>query len=347
MEFQRVATHVVTGFLGVGKTTTLLHWLEVKPAQERWAILVNEFGEVGVDGALLSGSYPDAGVVIREVPGGCICCAAGVPMVVALNQLLKKAKPHHLFIEPTGLGHPKEILAILNSAVYEGVLDVCATLTLVDARKIKDIRYTQNHTFNEQLKVADYIIAHKADVYDFDDLPNLTAYVAQLVARSEGEKPLLPTPIVTANFGDIPLDYLAKPRTVAVAESGGQQRNPHLSYAALQPVKSPAVLPNTGMLKVSNQATGFVSVGWVFDKSFVFSRTEVAGLCCIILAERLKAIFITDEGVWGFNKVDGELTVTPLQDAVDSRIEIITASSHSVDGLEDVLRACIIERGNS
>lgn len=71
--------NLITGFLGSGKTTTLLHLLAQKPQGEKWAVLVNEFGEVGIDGALLA----ESGAVLKEIPGGCMCCVNGLPMQVA------------------------------------------------------------------------------------------------------------------------------------------------------------------------------------------------------------------------------------------------------------------------
>jgi G3E family GTPase len=130
-----VPTNIITGFLGVGKTSAILHLLSQKPAHERWAVLVNEFGEIGVDGSLLNGQYSkEQGIFIREVPGGCMCCASGLPMQIALNQLLSKAKPDRLLIEPTGLGHPKEVLQVLSAEYYKKVLSVQKTLTLVDGK---------------------------------------------------------------------------------------------------------------------------------------------------------------------------------------------------------------------
>ena len=99
---KKVPTNIITGFLGVGKTTAILNLLKNKPENENWAVLVNEFGEIGIDGALMT----DQGAVIKEVPAGCMCCTAGVPMSVGINALLRQ-KPHCLLIEPTGLGHPK------------------------------------------------------------------------------------------------------------------------------------------------------------------------------------------------------------------------------------------------
>ena len=146
-----VPTNIITGFLGVGKTTAILNLLESKPTNQRWAILVNEFGEIGVDGSLFEGQQSEQQeVFIREVPGGCMCCAAGLPMQVALNQLLAKAKPDRLLIEPTGLGHPKEVLEVLSEDHYHNVLSLQKILTLVDARKLSESRYTEQDTFNQQ-----------------------------------------------------------------------------------------------------------------------------------------------------------------------------------------------------
>ena len=70
-----VPTNIITGFLGSGKTSTILSLLKSKPSCERWAILVNEFGQIGIDGSLLN-SYDskDKSIFVREIPGGCMCC---------------------------------------------------------------------------------------------------------------------------------------------------------------------------------------------------------------------------------------------------------------------------------
>ena len=150
-EIHAVPTNIITGFLGVGKTTAILHLLKAKPVNERWAILVNEFGEIGVDGSLFQGQHSEEqDVFIREVPGGCMCCAAGLPMQVALTQLLTRARPDRLLIEPTGLGHPKEVLQVLSTEHYKEVLDLHKILTLVDARKLSDERY-RGHNSRQQI----------------------------------------------------------------------------------------------------------------------------------------------------------------------------------------------------
>ncbi|NMV06592.1 CobW family GTP-binding protein, partial [Vibrio parahaemolyticus] len=149
------------GFLGVGNTSAIMHLLTHKPSHERWAVLVNEFGEVGIDGSLLQGQKKQQDqVFIREVPGGCMCCAAGLPMQIALNQLLSEARPDRLLIEPTGLGHPKEVLQVLSTEYYRQILALQKNITLVDARKLSDPKYTEHETFNQQITIADTVVGN-------------------------------------------------------------------------------------------------------------------------------------------------------------------------------------------
>ncbi len=179
-----VPTNIITGFLGVGKTSAILNLMANKPENERWAVLVNEFGEIGVDGSLVQGQQSEEQqVFIREVPGGCMCCAAGLPMQIALNQLLNEAKPDRLLIEPTGLGHPKEVLQVLSTDHYRQVLSLQKNITLVDARKLADVRYTQHDTFNQQIAIADTVVGNKLDLYQEGDIQKLEAYVAEVGAR--------------------------------------------------------------------------------------------------------------------------------------------------------------------
>ena len=134
-----IPVNVITGFLGVGKTSAILKLLEQKPADEHWAILVNEFGEIGVDRGLVQGQLaPRNEVMVFEVPGGCMCCAAGLPMEMALSQIFFLGEPDRLIIEPTGLGHPAEVLGVLAAESYADQLELHTTIALVDPRAIAD-----------------------------------------------------------------------------------------------------------------------------------------------------------------------------------------------------------------
>ena len=88
----QIPTHLIAGPLGAGKTSLLRALLAQRPAEERWAILINEFGQIGLDQALLSANADDA-VSLSEIPGGCLCCVNGVPFQVGLTRLLRKGGP--------------------------------------------------------------------------------------------------------------------------------------------------------------------------------------------------------------------------------------------------------------
>ncbi len=331
---QPIPTNIITGFLGVGKTTAIQHLLAQKPADERWAILVNEFGEVGIDGSLMAGSNSeDQGIFIREVPGGCMCCTAGLPMQIALNMLLARAKPHRLLIEPTGLGHPREVLASLAAPHYRELIDLRATVTLVDARQVSRGELLDHATFREQLAVSDVIVASKADLYGPQDLAALEAFLN----ASEGlqgralypveQGALQPAWLVPATRQD--LDKVP-PAPIMSASAAAETAEPEL--------------PEQGYLCMANQGEGFHSLGWIFSHSWVFDEEKLLAVVNSIDAERAKGVFITDRGVAAFNKSGDVLTRLELDDCLDSRMECIGRNEQALSGLESALLDCVIAR---
>lgn len=96
-------------------------------------------------------------------------------MQIALNQLLSEARPDRLLIEPTGLGHPKEVLQVLSTEYYRQILALQKNITLVDARKLSDPKYTEHETFNQQITIADTVVGNKRDLYQDEDEQKLTA----------------------------------------------------------------------------------------------------------------------------------------------------------------------------
>lgn len=324
-----VPTNIITGFLGVGKTSAILHLLKSKPGDERWAVLVNEFGEIGVDGSLFEGHYSNGeGVFIREVPGGCMCCAAGLPMQVALNQLLVKARPDRLLIEPTGLGHPQEVLQVLSTQHYQEVLLLQKTLTLVDARKLSDQRYSSHNTFNQQIAVADTVIGNKLDLIEDEDMTRLITYVKQ-----HGQPH---AQVLFSQHGEIPLSVLQGSTTSYPLPLHHSHHKTEIRSLASQ-----TVIPACGFIKAKNAKEGFSSVGWRFSPAKIFDRQKLFSFLESLRAERMKAVFITDAGVFGYNLTSDSLTEIELDDYLESRIEIISGDQLD-DALQTQLLACVI-----
>lgn len=172
MRYQGIKVTIVTGFLGAGKTTLIRDLLAQAPPYERWAVLVNEFGDIGLDGALLSGS----GVAIKEVPGGCVCCTTSAAFAQGINQLIREQNPDRIIIEPSGLGHPKQIIESLKAPQYQDVLLVTGAFCVLDARNLADTRYTRHAIFNDQLTCADVLVASHVSDYSEADMDRLMEY---------------------------------------------------------------------------------------------------------------------------------------------------------------------------
>lgn len=128
-----IPVNVITGPLGAGKSTCITQLAAKKPPESRWCILVNEFGSLGIDEAILNASYKDGSgqVYVKQLAGGCMCCALSGPLNVAIAQVIRLTKPDRLIIEPSGLGHPAGLLDVMRSEHLAHVLDVKAVLCLV------------------------------------------------------------------------------------------------------------------------------------------------------------------------------------------------------------------------
>ncbi len=328
----QVPTNIITGFLGVGKTTVIQKLLSQKPPEERWAVLVNEFGEVGIDSNLFSSAEEQkSGVTISQVPGGCMCCTNGLPMQMALNLLLKESKPHRLLIEPTGLGHPKEVLAILSGEYYREVLNLQATLSLVDARKINDARYTSNETFNQQIEIAEVVIANKADLYQSNEFSLLVEYLDTKFGLDDKQT-------YQVQHGAVELDWLAR-----AASEKNQNAYRHAAPANNSSALPPTLdTPREGFVSADNAGEGFFSRGWIFNPGWQFDPLKLLSLFQGTDVERLKGVFITSEGFIGFNKVDNVVTQLRFNFMPDSRVEVISRRREVLEGLEKSLLDCRI-----
>ncbi|MGC9744678.1 cobalamin biosynthesis protein CobW [Pseudomonas capeferrum] len=198
---QNIPTHVIAGPLGAGKTTLIRHLLAQRPPDERWAVLINEFGLVGLDAALLS--RDEDGIAIGEVAGGCLCCVNGMPFQVGLGRLLRKSRPDRLFIEPSGLGHPLQLLAQLKQAPWAGVLTIQPLLMVVDAQKMargEALPEAQLQAFD----AAKAVVFNKSEAVD--------EYHRLLITKKFNEKDIL-----WASHGNLPLSVLPVSSTGAIS----------------------------------------------------------------------------------------------------------------------------------
>lgn len=251
-----------------------------------------------------------------------MCCSSGLPMQIALNLLLAQAKPHRLLIEPTGLGHPKEVLQTLTQDHYKTVLDIQGTLTLIDARKLASERWRKHPTFREQMQIADTVVLTKTDLYTEDYQPTLQHYMEELGIMS--------TPVEVSGHGNIDGRLLQRPRRYTV-----EPTDPHPHTATAQDISH--VAPEHGALRVNNSGDGYYSRGWLCSAKQTFNYQKCLKVFQAISVERLKAIVNTDSGFIAFNMVDGVFEQTSLDEAKDSRIELISSDESTANRFAKII----------
>lgn len=172
----RIPVYLLTGLLGSGKTTVLRALLAQAPAGSRPAVLVNDFGAVGIDAALLAAD----GIAVHEVAGGCVCCTAAMNLRAALPKLLRERRPDRLYIEPSGLAEPTAIVELLREPALAAHVELRAVLGLVDPRRLDDERLLRAPLLRAQLELADVLLATHADVASPAQLDRFQALAATL-----------------------------------------------------------------------------------------------------------------------------------------------------------------------
>ena len=299
-----IPTNLVMGFLGVGKTTAILDLFRQKPKSENWAVLVNEFGKIGIDGVIYSAS----GISVKEVAGGCLCCAVGLPFQVSVNQLLKEVKPDRLLIEPTGLGHPKKVLDMLVAGTFKEILQLRASICLVDPQKLKDSRYTSHETFIDQIALADVLVANKMDLADSDAI----SLFQQWASSSQPEKALIAQTVQ----GQLDIAWL------------DLDRNPQRQAEFPDAHRITRLSPANNDSPLSNNANGYQSMGYIYPAEQCFDYQQLSDLLSQLKVERIKGIVNTSQGWFIINGIDGNINYTSATAADNSRIEVIAGQNY-------------------
>ena len=182
--FQNIPCTLVTGFLGAGKTTVINQLLATKPNDERWALLINEFGRIGIDGALLASSQDNdleqQNIAMREVSGGCICCTSQLPLQIAISRLLNDHHPQRLLIEPTGLAHPRELILQLSAPHWQTALQMNAVITVLSGEQWQQIKYRDHDGFQAHVRDADVLIVNRYDQLSSSEKHTLIEWIATL-----------------------------------------------------------------------------------------------------------------------------------------------------------------------
>ena len=335
---KKIAINIIMGFLGVGKTTAILHALKQKPAHEKWAVLVNEFGEVGIDGAILSA---ESGMTISEVPGGCLCCVSGIPFQTALSAIIAQQKPDRILIEPTGLGHPKNLIRTLTSKAYRDHAELKASICLLDPRQLKNPRYQQHETFNDQCLLADVLVANKTDLAAAEDEQNFYRFAEKMEPKKAH--------LGWVNHGQLNLAWLDIESHTDRHSISAHQLHSHTHSDKHSQAKNDAdvmapvsLADGQAYCAFENQGMGYYSIGWLLAENQIFDHQALSEWLLMLNVERVKGLLITNKGTRVMNVRDQVFSEMPTRSLAQSRIEIIHNDKLNKAELENDLFACLI-----
>ena len=153
---------IISGFLGAGKTTFIKQLLKEAISGEKVVLIENEFGQIGIDGGFLK----DAGIEIREMNSGCICCSLVGDFGKSLSEVLTKYKPDRIIIEPSGVGKLSDVMKAVIDVSADMDVALNSAVTIVDAAKCKMYMKNFGEFFNNQIENAGTVVLSRTDITD-------------------------------------------------------------------------------------------------------------------------------------------------------------------------------------
>lgn len=364
---QNVPCTLVTGFLGAGKTTLINQLLSTKAITERWALLINEFGRIGIDGALLRDGQTDAGnttnhanIAIREVSGGCICCTSQLPLQIALTRLLTEHRPQRLIIEPTGLAHPHELLTQLSAPHWQTALSMQAVITVLSATQWQQEKHRHHEGFQEHVRTADVVVINRYESLHNRDRQDLQHWLIELNPQAS----LIW--MTSQTVGDVIENTIIENTTIKntatnttsslLSQLSAQLSQPshrltqHRGAARAQIRLTPPqrLAPTTSMLinKTNNdneiavnnelpyryhdKQQGMLVAGWKLPPQWIFDADKLQSwLLNLPNWQRIKGVVHTTQSWLQLNFTPDSLTTMDTSAQIDNRLEVILLDDNS------------------
>lgn len=196
---------IISGFLGAGKTTFIKKLLQEAIAGEQVVLIENEFGEIGIDGGFLK----DAGIEIREMNSGCICCSLVGDFGKSLEEVLTKYQPDRVIIEPSGVGKLSDVMNAVRNVAKNLDVKLNSAVTIVDAAKCKMYMKNFGEFFNNQIENAGTIVLSRTDVADAKKVQ----LDVELLREHNATASIVTTPIDQLSGAQL-LELIEKPDTM-------------------------------------------------------------------------------------------------------------------------------------
>lgn len=358
----KTALNIISGQLGAGKTTLLRQLLTQQPSNETWVLLVNEFGVVGLDGAILGAQNKNT--VVKQLPGGCICCTAQGDLEAAILEIIQTQQPDRILIEPTGLGEPESLVDIFQQAKLRPLCEVHALFSVFDMAHTSVEELQSLSILQSMLTMADIVVLNKADLASHEQVQRLQHYIGQIYPPKKA--------IIVTEQANVSSNYLSEPhfhtpvyvatQTVSTHTLMRQKTpsKPSVIKMALpySPIELPGLLERQYQMQLNTQA-----IGWVFNDHICFdwsklltlfeavsegvftlhSENESSQNVCLMV-KRAKGIFrVGTTARMLFQLVHSSITRELIAYRKDSRLELLLDSNGHFDfeGFEKALLDCV------
>ena len=304
---------IVFGFLGAGKTTFITKVLGEWGGREKTVVLVNEFGEVGIDGTVLR----DKGGYVVEMPSGCICCTLQVDFRSQLLDIIRTIQPGRVLIEPTGVATITQIRSILKAQIFEDVIETVHNVLVADATGFMGLYRANPHFVQSQVSNAHVVLLNKCDKVE----RRRALLTRDAISAINPDATVLMTEFGAVDWGQYQLALSTPP-----GFSIGRVEENFLTEAH-QPEEEGHGVPLTH-LHEEQDALGYESFGLLYE-DLLFDRSSLENLFQRLNASemgdvvRAKGIFRVGNKWILMELASGGFSFQPLQKAEKSKVSII------------------------
>jgi G3E family GTPase len=309
---------IVFGFLGAGKTTFITRVLKEWGSKEKTVVLVNEFGEVGIDGALLAAQ----GGNVVEMPSGCICCTLQADFRSQLLDISREIAPERVIIEPTGVATIAQVRSIIEAQLFEDTIREINDILIADATGFMGLYKANRHFVESQVENADVVLLNKCDKVD----KTKAMLIRSAISAINPEITVLMTEFGAADWADYHLALSAAPRSQRIRSGDDHDR----AHADVENLMAEADSEGHPHFHEEQDALGYESYGRVFgDLSFdrnaleAFFRELNEPNSEIGEIVRAKGIFRLGERGILMELASGEYSSQPMGQLKESKVSII------------------------
>jgi G3E family GTPase len=303
---------IIFGFLGSGKTTFISRVLRGWGDKEKIVVLVNEFGEVGIDGTLLQGRGGD----VVEMPSGCICCTLQTDFRTQILEILQTIRPQRLIVEPTGVATIRQVHSILSAQLFEDYLDTIHNVLIADATGFMGLYKANPHFMESQVRNAHVVLLNKCDRVE----RRRALLTRDAITAINPDATVLMTEFGLVDWGQYQLALSSPlgPRSQQTESVTNLQSPIHLEAQGSAPIH----------VHEEQDALGYESFGLVFDDlrfdlralDDLFTRLNGSAMGEIVRAKGLFRV----ENKWVLMELaSGERSFQPVLNADRSKVSII------------------------